>query len=46
MAELDQGFGKPGHPSGEREREVEHKDLRVQWSVSVASWLDHDIRHT
>ena len=37
VAELDQGIGKPGHPSCERETEVEHEDLRVEWSVSVAT---------
>lgn len=37
MAELDQGFGKPGHPSREGETEVEHEDLHIEWSVSVAS---------
>ena len=36
MAELDQGIGKPGHPSRERETEIEHEYLHMEWSISVS----------
>jgi hypothetical protein len=46
MAQLDQGVREPGHPSCERETEIEHEDLYIEWSISVAFWLDGDPRHT
>ena len=46
MARFDQSDGEPGHPSCEWETEVEHEDLHIEWSVSVASWLDDYPRHT
>lgn len=46
MAELDQGLGKPRHPSCERQTEVEHEDLHVEWSVSIRSRSDDNTRRT